>query len=179
MADTALVDNANETAKTTRDFYLDIKKFTIAVINTSLSYGAIINGLSAIGDVEFDVGQYRAEVREVKYGYDSGELVRRTFSHTKEGHSEIAMTVYRFTLFKQAKVKRVFGGEKIVYQRLLQDHFSEPEGNGPRDTTLFRWEGQDYDKEFNYFDLSDIVHIRDYLDTIKAITEGAQAYVAL
>jgi hypothetical protein len=62
MADSVLVDNANETADTTRSFYLDIKKFIVAVINTSLSYGAVVNGQSVIDDVGFDIGQYRVRL---------------------------------------------------------------------------------------------------------------------
>ena len=178
MSDSIFVDSANETAKAARDFMFDVKKFIVAVINTSITYGAIV-GLSVVDDVGFDVGQYRVTIKEVKYGYDNGNLVRRNFVHVNEDKSEAPVTVYSFKLSKQVKFKGIFGGEKIGYEKLLFDHFSEPKGNGPRNTELYRWDGQEHDKEFNYFEVTNIAHIRDYLDTVKAITESAQAYVTL
>jgi hypothetical protein len=115
-----------------------------------------------------------------EYGYDPGQgQVKRIFTRIKEDKSEIPVSVYRFALLRQAKGKGIFGGEKIIYKLLLQDHFCEPKGDGPRATELYRWRSQDLDREFNHFNVSDIVHIRDYLDTIKGVIDGAQTYMAL
>ena len=172
MSDTALTDSANQTSTAVLDFYHDIKKFIVAVIDTSITYSSIVHGKSIVDDGQFEIGAYSVRIRNIcRNG--------RKFVHDAGKGADIPVTVYKFTLNRLTKTTRAFGREKVTEEELLCDHFYESIGNGPRDTDLFRWEGQEREGHENYFEIENIAHIRDYLDTVKGLVDATRAYTSL
>ena len=162
----AYIDLANKSAETTHEFYEDAKKFIIAVINTSKSYAGIVDGKNRIIKSAFVIGAYGVEISQINNPF-----------YIVDGEEKTKVDVFNFYLYYRKHYKSIFGIDKTYKQYLIIDHFYKEIGN-TRSIDLFRCESLE-DNDPNCFDPADLPVIRDYLDTINGVLEGAKAYLTL
>lgn len=161
--ETALVDDAHKTAKAVSDFYDETQKFIEYVITASSLYSSALHGRVTVGDVDdFTVGGYVAKIRRCKPSLSDDGLYYDT--------DKSKVKVYEFALYRQIKRPALFGGEKIAHELLLRDHSYIKKG-----LNLFHCNSLDN----NYLDLQNLAYVRDFLDTLKGITEASKQYMTL
>ena len=158
-----LVKTAHTTAKAVSDFYDETQKFIVYVITASSLYASALYGRVAVGEKDdFDIGGYSVSIRRVRPSMSEDGL----FLDSEEKR----VKVFEFELYRKVKRPTLFGKEKLVPDLLLRDHFYVSKG-----IDLFHCTSLDY----NYLDLENLAYVRDYLDTIKGITEASKQYMTL
>jgi len=154
--------SAMTNAQAVGEFYESIQKFIVAIIDGTIFYAGVYQGATCIQQAKFSVGAYHAEIYEASTGL--GEPFRDS-----DGK---ATKVYEIEISKKVPRKTLLGKDTYTWGTILRDHYhNDAKGK----TQLFRCGALTN----NYLDPEDLAYLRDYLDTLKGITEAAKQYVNL